>query len=104
MFTQLSLWFGIRYMLGNERFNQCFGRAPFFITQPIYNDITHSDKPYFGNPLYSFLSTKEHVTTPSVTIKHVANTPLYPLKHPGGNYAGENCILIAVNLQPGCRP
>src|SRR4029077_8242019 len=54
MFTQLCFWFGIRYILGNERFNQRFGRAPFFITQRVYNDIEHSNEPYLGNPLYSF--------------------------------------------------
>lgn len=94
MFTQLSLWFGIRYMLGNELFNQCFGRTPFFITQCVYNSIEESNKPFSGNPLYSFLSKKWMVTSPSVTVKHLANSPLYPLKHPGGNYGGENCIVI----------
>ncbi|KTD07517.1 hypothetical protein [Legionella jamestowniensis] len=94
MFTQLSLWFGLRYMLGNERFNQCFGRAPFFITQGVYNSIEDSNKPYSGNPLYSFLSKEEVAKTSSVTVKHLTNTPLYPLKHPGGNYGGENCIVI----------
>lgn len=93
MFTQLSLWFGIRYMLGNERFNQCFGRAPFFITQNVYNSIENSNKPYSGNPLYSFLSDKI-TDVASVRVKHLTNTPLYPLKHPGGNYGGENCIVI----------
>lgn len=92
MFTQLSFWFGIRYMLGNKRFNQCFGRTPFFITQSVYNEIKFCDKPYLGNPLYSFLSTKEDVLIPSV--KHLTNSPLYRFKHPGGNYGGENCIVI----------
>ncbi|KGP63581.1 hypothetical protein EP47_05540 [Legionella norrlandica] len=94
MFTQLSLWFGLRYMLGNERFNQCFGRAPFFITQMVYNGIEDSNKPYSGNPLYSFLSKGKATKASSVTVKHLTNTPLYPLKHPGGNYGGENCIVI----------
>lgn len=93
MFTQLCLWFGIRYMLGNERFNQCFGRAPFFITQNVYKSIENSNTPYSGNPLFSFLSNKI-TEVPSVTVKHLTNTPLYPLKHPGGNYGGENCIVI----------
>ncbi len=97
MFSQLSLWFGIRYMLGNERFNQCFGRAPFFITQVVYNAIGHSYEPYSGSPLYSFLSTIEKAEVPTVTVKHIANSPLYPLKHPGGNYDGENCIVIGDN-------
>ena len=94
MFTQLSLWFGLRYMLGNERFNQCFGRTPFFITQCLYNGIGDSNKPFSGNPLYSFLAKKEMTTIPSVTAKHLSNTPLYPLKHPGGHYGGANCIVI----------
>lgn len=94
MFTQLSLWFGIRYMLGNERFNQCFGRAPFFITQVVYNSIKESNKPFSGNPLYSFLAKKEIATIPSVTVKALSNTPLYLLKHPGGSYSLENCIVI----------
>lgn len=94
MFAQLSLWFGIRYMLGNERFNQCFGRAPFFITQSVYNGIEESSQPFSGNPLYSFLVRKDRATTPSVRVRHLANTPLYPFKHPGGNYGGENCIVI----------
>jgi hypothetical protein len=94
MFTQLSLWFGIRYMLGNECFNQCFGRAPFFITQSVYNSTEESNKPFSGNPLYSFLAKKGIATIPSVTVRHLSNTPLYPLKHPGGNYGGENCIVI----------
>lgn len=75
MFTQLSLWFGLRYMLGNERFNQCFGRTPFFITQSVYNGIEDSNKPFSGNPLYSFLAKKEMATISSVTVKHLSNTP-----------------------------
>ena len=94
MFAQLSLWFGIRYMLGNERFNQCFGRAPFFITQLVYNGIEKCNQPFSGNPLYSFLAPKGIATVSSVTVKHLSNTPLYSLKHPGGNYGGENCIVI----------
>lgn len=94
MFAQLSLWFGIRYMLGNERFNQCFGRAPFFITQFVYNGIEKCNQPFSGNPLYSFLAPKGMATVSSVTVKHLSNTPLYSLKHPGGNYGGENCIVI----------
>jgi hypothetical protein len=94
IFTQLSLWFGIRYMLGNERFNQCFGRAPFFLTQISYSDIQDKNKPFLGNPLYSFLVKKERATIPSVTVKNFSNTLLYRLKHPGGNYGSENCIMI----------
>lgn len=94
MFTQLSLWFGLRYMLGNERFNHCFGRTPFFITQGVYQRIEDSNKPFAGNPLYSFLAKKEIATISSVTVKHLSNTPLYRVKHPGGHYGGANCIVI----------
>jgi hypothetical protein len=94
MFTQLSLWFGIRYMLGNERFNQAFGRAPFFITQLVYNPIAQSNEPYAGNPLHAFLAVSRETTGSSVSVKHLKNSALYPLKHPGGSYGGENCIVI----------
>ena len=46
MFTQLSIWFGIRYMLGNEDFNQLFGSTPFYITQLNYDQIPDPSKPY----------------------------------------------------------
>lgn len=94
MFCQLSLWFGIRYMLGNKRFNECFGRAPFFITQALYNKIDDPEKPFQGNPLFAFLSSEKTLRTAPVKIQHLSNTPLYPFKHPGGNYNGENCIII----------
>jgi len=94
MFTQLAIWFGIRYMLGDVQFNQHFGRAPFFITQVIYNNIEDLNNPYSGNPLYSFLKNKKADDSSLVRIKHLTNSPLYSLKHPGGNYGGDNCILI----------
>lgn len=94
MFAQLSLWFGIRYMLGNERFNQCFGRTPFFITQTVYNRMSHGSKQNHGNPLYAFLSPVKTVPFETAIVRHIANSPLYPLKHPGGNYGGENCIVM----------
>lgn len=94
MFAQLSLWFGIRYMLGNKRFNHCFGLTPFFITQYIYDDIKKSKKSYAGNPLYSFLTTKDKAIIPAATVKHISNTPLFSYKHPAGYSSGENCIVI----------
>lgn len=94
MFAELSLWFGIRYMLGNERFNQCFGRTPFFITQTVYNRMSHGSKQNHGNPLYAFLSPVKTVPFETVIVRHIANSPLYPLKHPGENYGGENCIVM----------
>ncbi len=94
VFAQLSLWFGIRYLLGNKQFNQYFGRAPFFVTRVVYQEIEDSDQPDFGNPLYSFLAAKGQAVMPAVTVKYVANTPLYSLKKPGGTHSGENCIVI----------
>ena len=94
MFTQLSLWFGLRYILGNERFNHCFGRTPLFITQFLYHAIEDNNQPYHGNPLYTFLSNPTEITTAAVNIKYIQNTPLYRVKHPGGTANGENCIVI----------
>lgn len=92
MFVQLALWFGIRHMLGNQKFNTCFGQQPFFITQFNYDKIMDADKPYSGTPLYSFLSTREHAVTPSIKVKHFRNSEHYCYKHPGENAGGQNCI------------
>lgn len=96
MFIQLALWFGIRYLLGNKRFNQCFGHAPFFITPLLFDEIKDSDKPYSGNPLSSFLSNNDELEIDafSIVIKYLINSPLYPFKHPGGADKGQNCIVI----------
>lgn len=94
MFIQLSFWFGIRYMLGNERFNCVFGKAPFFITQFNYHAIKSPDRPHCGNPLFPFLSPKEIAPDGSILVKYLRNTPLYISKHPGENDNGKNCIVI----------
>lgn len=96
MFCQLSIWFGIRSVLGNEKFNQLFGNTPFYITQLFYNGIDNPLKPYFGNPLFDFFErvTATETVSQSVSVAHITNHPLYQLKHPGGNYQGENCIEI----------
>src|SRR3990167_6601987 len=54
IFCQLSIWFGIRYMLGNAVFDEAFGKGPFYLTQVLYNSIEAPSKPSLGNPLYSF--------------------------------------------------
>lgn len=96
MFCQLSIWFGIRSALGNEKFNQLFGFTPFYITQLFYNGIDDPLKPYSGNPLFDFFerTAATQSVSQSVSIAHIANHPDYQLKHPGGNYQGENCIEI----------
>lgn len=94
MFCQLSLWFGIRYMLGDESFNQLFGNTSFYLTQIIYSEIDNPEKPYNGNPLFPFLSNSISQEEQSVSVVHVSNNITYRFKHPGGNYGGENCIVI----------
>lgn len=94
VFCQLSIWFGIRYMLGDQIFNQVFGNTPFYLTQLIYGSIDDPQKPYLGNPLYPFFTSEITLEEKTVTIVHLSNDPLYQFKHPGGNYGGENCIVI----------
>src|SRR6478609_5783934 len=71
-----------------------FGKTPFFITQFLYNDVLDSNRPYSGNPLFAFLATQEKAQIPTVTVRYFQNHDYYPLKHPGGNYNGENTIVI----------
>ncbi len=95
-FCQLSIWFGIRYMLGDdELFNQLFGKTPLYITQLSYRPIENPLKPV-GNPLYPFFQKVNisEVKTSAVYITHVANHTDYVFKHPGDNYGGDNCILM----------
>ena len=91
MFTQLGIWFGIRKMLGNKKFNQLFSNAPFYITQLNYSKVTDPKKPYLGNPLYPFFSDSK-AEPDQVRVCHLENHSLYQKKHPGGNYGGENCL------------
>lgn len=87
MYTQLCFWFRIRCMLGNERFNRCFGRAPLFITQYVDTNIRQVDKPFLGNPLYAFFSTLEQAIEPGVNYKYLRNHRNYGYKHPDrGDY------------------
>ncbi|RAP26169.1 hypothetical protein DID78_06960 [Candidatus Marinamargulisbacteria bacterium SCGC AG-343-D04] len=95
MFTQLSIWFGIRYMLGNEEFNQLFGNTPLYITQLNYNSVADPKKPYLGNPLYPFFSAEKSEPR-QVSVCYLENDPLYKYKHPGGGYMGENCIKYCI--------
>jgi hypothetical protein len=96
MFCQLSIWFGIRYMLGNEPFNQVFSHSPFYLTQFVYNSIKIPTAPYNGNPLHPFFTKGglQNQSTSRISITHVYNHKLYQLKHPGGSYGGDNCLVI----------
>lgn len=96
MFCQLSIWFGLKYMLGSEVFNEVFGQSPFYLTQLVYNPVASVTSPYTGNPLFPFFRTIDEVEVArdTVSIAHVHNHKDYQLKHPGGNYGGDNCIVI----------
>lgn len=96
MFCQLSIWFGIKHMLGKESFNQVFGRTPFYLTQLVYSPIS-PNKPYMGNPLLPFFNKdplKNTMSSDTVSIEHVFNHFLYQIKHPGGAYGGDNCVVV----------
>jgi len=94
MFTQLSLWFGIRHMLGDEQFNQLFGDTPFYLTQFNYNPQHNPNQPYTGNPLFDFLSADVPDQQSSIGVAYIQNHANYLFKHPAGDYAGENAIQI----------
>lgn len=94
MCCQLSIWFGMRYMLGNEKFNKLFGNAPLYITQYLYHAIIDQQKPYTGNPLFDFFELHDSSSGNSAALAHISNNPLYQIKHPGGGSQGENCVVI----------
>lgn len=95
MFCQLSIWFAIRYMIGNRLFNQLFGGQPFYLTQVAFNRTQSLDKPYMRNPLMPFLNLIDFdKRESSVCIKSIFNHTQYQFKHPGGVDQNENCIVI----------
>lgn len=90
IFCQLGIWFGIRYVLGDERFNNEFGNQAFWITRSNFEAVREGFESG-GSPLFSFFTS---ITQDSVSIEHVFNDAAYRLKHPGGNSGGENCLVI----------
>lgn len=96
MFCQLSIWFGIRYMLGDEMFRKIFGRAPFYLTQLLYQPILSAQSPHLGNPLYQFFVKSGAVTQDpeAILVCGVPNHKSYLLKHPGGLFHADNCVVI----------
>lgn len=100
MFCQLSIWFGIRHMLGNDLFNELFGHNTLYLTQRIYDPITNPNKPNAGNPLYDFFESVNFEEVAQSLIKsgvycsNVENHPLYHYKHPEGDAGSHNCIVI----------
>lgn len=103
MFCQLSILFGIRYMLGNEKFNQEFSKYPLYISQANYPKSikNHTD---YNNSIHQFFSEVQFYENGqleqdiekdnSVYIIHIPNNYKYRLKHPSGAYGGENCIVV----------
>ncbi len=95
MFCQLSIWFGIRNMIGDIKFNQLFGNTPLYLTQFNFEPIEEASKPYLGNPLHPFFKEKKGIeNNNSIGVVHFENTPLYPFKHPASRANGENCVLV----------
>jgi hypothetical protein len=99
MFCQLAFWFAIRSLLGDQAFNDLFGESAFYLTQKLYSPINNPHQPDEGNPLYPFFkkfetglsnAAKGHL----VGIVHFPNHKNYILKHPGGDYLGDNSIAI----------
>lgn len=97
MYAQICFWFGAKYMLGDRKFDKVFGNAPLYITQFVYNEVASAFKPYSGNPLFPFFDftnmTDEEMMH-EVCITHVKNHTAYLIKHPGGSYDGQNCVVV----------
>ena len=91
MFCQLGIWFGIRFILGDDAFNERYRNQSFLITRFIYQG-TKEGKAHLGNPLFDFFTSER--LADSVGIEHVFNVQKYSLKHPGGAYGGQNCLVI----------
>lgn len=94
MFCQLGVYFGLRYVLGDREFDAHFGKKPLLVTRFLYEGEGEKKKAHLVNPLFAFFA-KEPMD--SVFIEHIFNHPMYPLKHPGGNCGGQNCLVIAEN-------
>ncbi|PJD91595.1 MAG: hypothetical protein CK424_06095 [Legionella sp.] len=92
MFCQLSIWFGLRYVLGDTQFNDIMAHQPLFITQINYQK---NDKvPYLGNPLYDFLIKTPELDPSMLYMDCIFNINEYKFKHPAGHYKQHNCIVI----------
>lgn len=101
MFCQLAIWFGIRYVLGNEIFDTLFGRQALYVTQFNYSAPDTSSNPYTGSLLSSFMSGDAEIEdgiAESIQISYVSNIQDYQYKHPGGEANGQNCILTPDGL------
>lgn len=96
MFGQLAIWFGMRYVLGDDAFNYLFGRAPLYLTQSLYQPVSDISEAYLGNPLLPFFKKISEKSSPTgrVMIEYVRNHALYRAKHPGGTSNGQNCVVI----------
>lgn len=93
MFCQLGIWFGIRYMLGNDRFNEVFGKTNIQITQFLY-EKSDPLTPQLNNPFFAFSTTARNADPTAVNIIAIVNYPYYKAKHPAGNYQVHNCFQI----------
>lgn len=102
MFCQLGLWFGVRAMVGDEKFDRLFGRAPFFLTQFSFKKHTRFDGMQEGNPLFPFLrfddesekAEKSEKDSLQVGLRYFPNVDDYKIKHLGGTANGQNALSV----------
>ncbi len=92
MFTQLSIWFGIRYILGNNKFNQLFGNT--LSAHDIRTSIGGAWLSETSSSLLNHFFSGKTGDSNSVKVCYLENHIDYLLKHPGGIYGGENCLEI----------
>ncbi len=96
-YTQLAFLFGVLFMVGEQSFNQLFGRQPLILSRNCFSEITDPLRPDMGNPLLEFF-LKEQPDTPTVQMVYVENNADYGMRHPGGDYSGENCFGVNDHL------
>lgn len=92
MFCQLGIWFGFRYVLGDEQFNEIMALSPLYITQ--FNYQKNTQTPHLGNPLFRFFTITSESRNPMLQLNCVFNINDYKFKHPAGHYKQHNCIVI----------
>lgn len=101
MFCTLVVWFGIRYVFGDDWFDRLFPfETSYYILTQKWQLRMEKD-PTIGNLLYDFYDTytdespgsSSRIQT-SIQIRTVYNHPLYLAKHPAGAARLENIIQI----------
>lgn len=101
MFTQLAILFGMRYVLGNEKFNRLYENKALIFGQFPSEKLIHASGGdnvclFLDNPLHAFF-IEGAAAIPSdakIHLTQVDNHPDYYEKHPAGTAITENCVVI----------